>query len=246
MGRHDPDNRPNSQSLPEPLAKAHAEAPIQATEAGNPRAAGSGGARTPSAAGSLMSVQIRRTRPQRKRAPCGPAATPEAKLPAPAKKIMDPATLKTAARKVPPTAGKDPARRGGEIIAYWKRLRGSRLYPAVSDLDPDLIAADWPNSILFRCRAGSGALMPDMSFLPQQTSGGSLGGSANDGKILLSPMMLQWLVSLAEDALRNQRPIEDTEAFPAAQRAIGYRAVALPLGDSRSEIDHVLCHVKCA
>ncbi len=138
--------------------------------------------------------------------------------------------------------GNGAARRGEEITAYWTRLRGSRPYPAVSDLDSELIAADWPNSILFRCRAGSGALMPDMSFLPRQDGG--TGPSADEGKIQLSPLMLQWLVSLAEDAVRNQRPVEDVESFPSAQRAIAYRAAALPLSDNGSEIDHVLCHVE--
>jgi hypothetical protein len=146
-----------------------------------------------------------------------------------------------------PAAGGEQPRRREEIIAYWTRLRGKRPCPAVSDLDPDLIAADWPNSIMFRCRAGSGALMPDMSFLPQQDGGrSSLNPTATDGKIQLSPMMLQWLVSLAEDAIRNKRPIQDLESFPSAQRAIGYQAVALPLSASHSEIDHVLCHVKHA
>jgi len=151
---------------------------------------------------------------------------------------LDPAAPQPATR----APGTGTARRGGEIITYWTRLRGNRPYPAVSDLDPERIAADWPNSILFRCRAGSGALMPDMSFLPRQD--GAKGPSADDGKIQLSPMMLQWLVSLAEDAVRDQRPVEDVEFFPSAQRAIGYRAVALPLSDNSSEIDHVLCHVK--
>jgi hypothetical protein len=142
--------------------------------------------------------------------------------------------------------GNGDAKKAVEIAAYWTRLRGRRPCPAVSDLDPGLIAAEWPNSILFRCRAGSGALMPDNSFLPQQDSGGGLDPRTDEAKIQLSPLMLQWLVSLAEDSVRNQRPIEDTEAFPSAQKAIVYRAIALPLSDNRSEIDHVLCHVKRA
>ncbi len=158
---------------------------------------------------------------------------------------MDPAALRPAARTPQPAAtapGNGEPKRSEEITAYWTRLRANRPYPAVSDLDPKLIAIDWPNSILFRCRAGSGALMPDMSFLPRQDDG--IGSNADDGKIQLSPMMLQWLVSLAEDAVRNQRPVQDTESFPSALRAIGYRAVALPLSDDGSEIDHVLCHVQ--
>lgn len=235
MGRHDPDSWPDSP----PESRPRPEAPGGASKGGEPK---------PAAVSSLMSVQIRRTRAPRKRAPCGPApcgpapcgpaGTPETQAPAPAKQALDPAALRPATR----APGNGLARRGGEITAYWTRLRGSRPYPAVADLDPGRIAADWPNSILFRCRAGSGALMPDMSFLPRQ--GGGQGPSADDGKIQLSPMMLQWLVSLAEDAVRNRRPVEEVESFPSAERAIAYRAVALPLSDNRSEIDHVLCHVK--
>ncbi len=243
MGRHDPDSWSNS--VPE--SRSRAEAPREAPEDCKPRTAASvDGPRNeprPAAASSLMSVQIRRTRAPRKRAPCGfspcgPAETPETRASAPATRASDPAAQRPATR----APGNGAARRGGEITAYWTRLRGRQAYPAVSDLDPDRIAAGWPNSILFRCRAGSGALMPDMSFLPRQEGG--KGPSADDGKIQLSPMMLQWLVSLAEDAVRNQRPVEDVESFPSTQRAIGYRAVALPLSDNGSEIDHVLCHVK--
>jgi hypothetical protein len=161
-----------------------------------------------------------------------------------------PVAPQSAAQAARPSAGatrNGAPRRGGEIVAYWTGLRANRPYPAVSDLDSDLIAADWPNSILFQCRAGSGALMPDMSFLPRPEGGnGGLDRTADDGTIQLSPMMLQWLVSLAEDAVKSQRPVEDLESFPSAQRAIGYRAVALPLSDDHSKIDHVLCHVKYA
>ncbi len=87
--------------------------------------------------------------------------------------------------------------------------------------------------------------MPDKSFIPRQNRGrGGQDSNARDGNKQHKPMMLQWLVSLAEDAVRDQRPVEDLESFPSAQRAIGYRAVALPLSAGQSEIDHVLCHVK--
>ncbi len=232
MGRHDPDNRSDSLS------------PAQAAEDDESGTAASDGERVSTAASSLMSVQIRRSRSPRKRAPsgptpCGPTTAPETKASAPANQLLNPAAPRSATQ----AGGNRETQRTEKISAYWARLRGSRPCPAVSDLDPELIAAEWPNSILFRCRAGSGALMPDMSFLPRQNSGGSLGLSTDDAKIQLSPLMLQWLVSLAGDAVRNRRPIEDTEAFPSARKAIGYRAIALPLSDSRSEIDHVLCHV---
>ncbi len=260
MGRHDSDSW--SDSLPETGSPGDANG--GAPEDGKPRSAAGGakprGQPKPAAVGSLMSVQIRRKPAPHKRAPSGTApggTAPGGATGTAAKQALDPAARQPAARAAQPLAGANGAtgngngngepRRGGEIIAYWTRLRGNRPYPAVADLDAELIATDWPNSILFRCRSGSGALMPDMSFLPRQDGGnGGPGRKADDGKIPLSPMMLQWLVSMAEDAVRNKRPVEDLESFPSARRAIGYRAVALPLSDDRSEIDHVLCHVKYA
>ena len=92
----------------------------------------------------------------------------------------------TRPKPVSQTGDNGDAKKAVEISAYWTRLRGRRPCPAVSDLDPGLIAAEWPNSILFRCRAGSGALMPDMSFLPRQDNGGGLGPRTDESKIQLS------------------------------------------------------------
>ena len=223
MGHYNPDNR--SDGLPEIRSR------VEAPASGEPKLA---------AVGSLMSVQIRRNHVPRKRAPSGSAPSSPAETPV--DPAVAPPTQQPAVRAAQPLVSSDQPRRKEEIVAYWTRLRGKQPYPAVSDLDLDLIAADWPNSIMFRCRAGSGALMPDMSFLPRQDDG--RGPNVGDGKIQLSPMMLQWLVSLAEDAIRDRRPVEDLESFPSAQKAIGYSAVALPLSTSQSEIDHVLCHVK--
>ncbi len=190
------------------------------------------------AAGSLMSVQIRRKRTPRNRPP--PAAA-EAENGAQAGEPRKHTAAPGAVRSTQET------RQPEDITAYWSRLRGSRPYPAASDLDSDRIAGDWPNSILFRCRSGSDALEPDKTYRPRH-SGESMapGLEPESGLIDLSPMMLQWLLSLAGDAVRHRRPVEDIEFFPSARRSIGYRAVALPLSANRSAIDHVLCHVRHA
>lgn len=197
-----------------------------------------------------MSIQIRRSRQPVKRVPedLSVAMEPAARGAATVEKRRAPSA------KPPPKGPSSPApepaaaatktRQDETITAYWTRLSGKRPYPSISDLDPKLIAREWPNSILFHCREGSKILEPDMSFLPRLDRGPAEFGQNNDsGLIALSPMMLQWLVSLAGDAARNQRPVEDTEAFPSARRAIGYGAVALPLSTKRPEIDYVLCHV---
>ena len=198
------------------------------------------------AVGSLMSVQIRRVRtPHKRPAPAVAEAGDGAQAGEP---LEHAAARVTAPAPAPGAVGStQETRQPEDITAYWSRLRGSRPYPAASDLDSDRIAGDWPNSILFRCRSGSDALEPDKTYRPRH-SGESMapGLEPESGLIDLSPMMLQWLLSLAGDAVRHRRPVEDTEAFPSARRSIGYRAVALPLSANRSAIDHVLCHVRHA
>ncbi len=210
------------------------------------------------AAGSLMSVQIRRARTPRNRPPPAPA---EAGGGAQAGEPLEHAAARATAPAPQPSPGavKSPqpapgavkstqeTRQPEDITAYWSRLRGRRPYPAVSDLDSDRIASDWPNSILFRCRSGSDALEPDKTYRPRHSGESMAPGLESElGLIDLSPMMLQWLLSLAGDAVRHRRPVEDTESFPSARHSIGYRAVALPLSANRSAIDHVLCHVRHA
>jgi hypothetical protein len=224
---------------------------VDTAEDPDARASKAGGA----AAGSLMSVQIRRVR---KRPPPAPAAArggaqagaPQAGAPQ-AGEPLEHAAAQSTPQPTPPGAGAvkstHETRQPEDITAYWSRLRGSRPYPAASDLDSDRLASDWPNSILFRCRSGSDALEPDTTYRPRH-SGESMAPDLQpeSGLIDLSPMMLQWLLSLAGDAVRHRRPVEDTESFPSARHSIGYRAVALPLSANRSAIDHVLCHVRRA
>ena len=204
------------------------------------------------AAGSLMSVQIRRSRLARKRPPPASASAPVTPAPkaergAPADETLEQAGPRATAPASAPdyTASTHETRRPEDITAYWSDLRSSRSYPSAAELDSDRIASEWPNSILFRCRSGSQALEPDTTYRPRRGSGpAALGPELEPGLIDLSPMMLQWLLSLAGEAVRLRRPVEDIESFPSMYRSIAYRAIALPLSENRSAIDHVLCHVR--
>lgn len=136
----------------------------------------------------------------------------------------------------------EPARPEG-IVSYWLRLRGNRRYPSKADLDQPRLAADWPNSILMRCRSGSKVLEPEKVFGQSKTGAPALPGGESPTAMELSPMMLQWLLTLAADAARDGRPMQDTESFPSLSKSIRYGAFALPFSDDQTRIDHVLCHV---
>jgi hypothetical protein len=125
-------------------------------------------------------------------------------------------------------------------------LRDGRRYPNAADLDQRRLASEWPNCILMRRRSGSKVLEPEMIFSGPSETGLSQTGDETAGAVKLSPMMLQWLVSLAGDALRNNSPVQDTEAFPSARESVRYHAIALPLNEDERRNNHVLCHVRLA
>lgn len=130
-----------------------------------------------------------------------------------------------------------------DIVAYWTHLRGGRRYPKSSDLDALTVGEYWPNSILIRCRPGSRALEPDKVFVTGESTASSLNSLRSSARVNLSPMMLQWLLSLADEVVREGRPMNDVETFPSVNRVMHYRAIALPFSDDEHAVDHVLCHV---
>lgn len=134
-------------------------------------------------------------------------------------------------------------KRKRDIVAYWSGLRAGRRMPKGSDIDSGLVAEHWPNSILIRCRKGSRALEPVKVFAAGESGGPGLQGLRSNGRVNLSPMMLQWLLGLAGEVVKECRPMNDVETFPSVNRVVHYRAVALPFSDDDDAVDHVLCHV---
>lgn len=171
------------------------------------------------------------------RSPAPEPAPPPAPAPAPAPSIDRSPPAETPQADAPA----EPAKRE-DIVTYWSGLRGGRRYPATSDLNDDRVAAVWPNSILVRCRAGSRALEPEKIYSAkggERHQATSFLGSKN---LNLSPLMLQWLLSLAAEVVREGRPMSDEDMFPSLTGSIPYQAVALPFSQDQSFIDHVLCH----
>lgn len=207
--------------------------------------------------GSLTSLRIRRraVNAQRPAAPERSAPTPPAPQPtepadAPGQSAAAPERGHPRGEQGPPAETRPapqaarPApvvRKPQDIVTYWTHLRGARRFPSTADLDDERIAADWPNTILIRCRSGSRVLEPDRVFSGSGSS--QLSGLGQRARVNLSPMMLQWLLGLAGEVVREGRPMADDETFPALSRTVRYRAVALPFSDDQAGVDHVLCHV---
>jgi hypothetical protein len=122
-----------------------------------------------------------------------------------------------------------------EMITYWRRLRHGRRYPALSDIEASFLADGWPGAILFEC-AAPGAGPPTSG--PGVLRMSRLGNGASD--VTYTPMVMEWMLSLAREVARTGEAIEDRENFPAAGSVASYRLVLLPLGEERAGVGHVL------
>lgn len=131
------------------------------------------------------------------------------------------------------------AKKSNTIVDYWSRLRGRRAYPSPAELDAKLITATWPNAILLRRYAGESGLRAAALYKPDGDTHGHY-----DHTLDMSPMIVEWMLSLAEQVVSSSQPIAEKESFERPCGTVRYAACALPLGETQSKVDHVLCYLR--
>ncbi len=140
-----------------------------------------------------------------------------------------------------PRAGAGPP----DIADWWRRACGERPWPALGDIDGKQVAYYWPHSLLLRRTGDDDGLEIETVFSAGRggrTSIGDSGPLASDE----SSMLAAWVLGMARKALRRGAEVDTTESFPLPGGWRSYRGVALPLGDERTGVDHVLCYVQPA
>jgi hypothetical protein len=198
----------------------------------------------PARAASLLDLRLDR----RRAVPVTPPApvarnAPIPAEPAPAVDAAGPAAEPSSPTPTPPRpAAERIERRPADIVGYWNQLKEGRRLPSWSALDSALIAERWPNSLLLTCDGDSDRLKLESMFTQALRTANPNGGGAATG-IQFTPMLTDWVLSLGREASQRGTPIVDTEAFPSLAGDDRYRAVALPLSDDGTDVDHVLCHL---
>ncbi len=134
----------------------------------------------------------------------------------------------------------DSGHRPSNIVDYWSRLRAGRAYPAPADLDSELIVATWPNSILLRHQAGESGMRAAALYKPSSGLDG-----ASDRTMDFSPMVVEWMLALAEETVRSGQPMAEKELFERPGGGpVRFAACALPLSADQETVDHVLCYLR--
>lgn len=190
---------------------------------------------------------------KRKVAPSRPKPAVEAKKQAatPPKKDMPPSVSAVPPRRAnwarPASApGWQKKVQTPDILSYWMEIRNGNRYPTWQNLDTQKIGKFWPNCVLVHCNHSSGRLQLETSFSNELRQSAKRANPLRDftSDIDFSPMVVDWVLSLARDVANTGKPAHGTEHFPSVFDEIPLRVIALPLSENQVEVDHVLCYVQ--
>jgi hypothetical protein len=185
-----------------------------------------------------------------------PIAELEKPEPIPAKTVETEAESSPAVSAVPPRRANwaRPASAPGwqkktqtpDILSYWMEIRNGNRYPTWQNLDTQKIGKFWPNCVLVHGNRSSGRLQLETSFSNELRQSAKRANPLRDFTmdIDFSPMVVDWVLSLARDVANTGKPAHGTEYFPSVFDEIPLRVIALPLSENQIDVDHVLCYVQ--
>jgi hypothetical protein len=133
-----------------------------------------------------------------------------------------------------------------DILSYWMEIRNGNRYPTWQNLDTQKIGKFWSNCVLVHCNHTSGRLQLETSFSAELRQSAKRANPLRDftSDIDFSPMVVDWVLSLARDVANTGKPAHGTEHFPSVFDEIPLRVIALPLSENQIDVDHVLCYVQ--
>jgi hypothetical protein len=130
-----------------------------------------------------------------------------------------------------------------ELVEYWTRLCVRGRLPSPADLNFSAIATAWPNTVLLNFEGTLEAGLDQAVPRAIRLTGAAEQQETGTG-ITMTPMVANWLLVLAREALDGGEVVHETERFPDA--AGGWlEAVLLPLS-MRETPDCVLYHLRRA
>jgi hypothetical protein len=182
----------------------------------------------PSEPASLVGISVRRPKNRPRREKSGDLTERIAKAPAaPTPPLPTPAVPAPHAAK----HANEPPPRAEEIVVYWERLRRGRALPPLADVDRNVVANGWPDSLVV-------VFDDDPSAMPRISRLG-----ATDGAIEYTPMVTDWILTCARHSAQRAQKLDEVQDFPMDGDRPRYRLISLPLGVSPGPSEGVLCHL---
>jgi hypothetical protein len=131
------------------------------------------------------------------------------------------------------------------LLGYWQQLRGTRSYPSLTEIDPAIIAADWPDCVLIQRRdpatlstyrhVGHRLLPPDWASQEGQPISDTPKGT-----------LLQPATAFMSMVLAKEVPISIGGQYDTIGKGpVLYRAILMPLSSDGRTIDGLFGGTNC-
>ncbi|MCC7259435.1 MAG: PAS domain-containing protein [Alphaproteobacteria bacterium] len=130
-----------------------------------------------------------------------------------------------------------------KLHQYWASLRGARLFPSESQIDPDAIEEIWPSCFLISIDAVTDRLGYKYSYLGHSLIEAYGGDSSSDPDIAMQLLATadMPMVKMFESVRSNFAPaVDESEFVNLKNLKVKYRTSLLPLGYKDDEVSHIL------
>jgi len=128
-----------------------------------------------------------------------------------------------------------------DVTAYWRQLCGASEYPAVAAVDRELVARNWPGSLLIAFARSADYPRRDPSIGGVTRLGAA--SAAMQEAIDNGSYAIEWMIDVGRAALAAAAPLEELQRLSTSVGSVAFRLVALPLGTPHAEPDTVLCQL---
>lgn len=133
-----------------------------------------------------------------------------------------------------------------KLQEYWQALRGGRLYPQESDINPEAIRDIWDHCFLVSINEEDLKQGYKYTYLGTgliEAFGDDL--TSRDISARLIETSSQPLIASFEQVIRTGRPFSEESQFTNSPgMVIKYRSCILPLGDNPEKVDYILGAMK--
>ena len=129
-------------------------------------------------------------------------------------------------------------RRGQRLLTAWHTARGDRPFPSFADLEAAADSELMHHSVLVR--VGTKGQLTIERFGPPIPTGESAARKKSDGPIVVTPLVVTWILSIAASALRRRAPVSESDEIALGSQYLCYRCAVVPISTDGTAVDSLV------
>lgn len=132
-----------------------------------------------------------------------------------------------------------------KLHEYWNSLRGNRLFPKESEINPDDISDIWPSCFLISIDNVTHRLGYKYSYLGENLVGAYGGNESEDMQLNMSSTVPLQMAEQFDEVLKQKNMVTgESEFMNSRKHTIKYSICMVPLGFNDNEVSHILGYMQ--